>query len=60
MQCREENAILALNDADADDYESWEDLLEMEESVWNPHSGEGMCRASFSLDTCYMKPLEIE
>ncbi|CAL8465302.1 g4837 [Coccomyxa elongata] len=33
--------MLALSDADGEDNETWEDLLEMEESVWDPHAGAG-------------------
>lgn len=45
--------MLTLSNADGDDRETWEDLLEMEESVWDPHSGQGMGRTSFLLVICY-------
>ncbi len=45
--------MLALSDADGEDNETWEDLLEMEESVWDPHAGQGTGPALLLLNTCY-------
>ena len=37
----EGNATLAYRDADDEEEETWEDLLEMEENVWDPHAAQG-------------------
>ncbi|KAK9903571.1 hypothetical protein WJX75_009100 [Coccomyxa subellipsoidea] len=36
----EGNATLAYRDADDEEEETWEDLLEMEENVWDPHAAQ--------------------
>lgn len=41
LQVTEGNATLAYRDADDEEEETWEDLLEMEENVWDPHAAQG-------------------
>ncbi len=42
LQCSEENVKFSVFEAEEDEeQETWEDLLEMEENVWDPQAAQG-------------------